>query len=707
MNAADAVQAFIDDPSIAPITVRDTTAAVGAHLDELQALAAAGKIAAIRLTDTGTMTLTAIRFFADSDVVALLPNRRLMIVTGVSADDAGTFQTNARVKSFTVTDSTRAVSAHLDALNADTRITAVTLTDSEPVAMTYTQYGADRAILKKLPASALYAIANVPAAKAGAMQNTAKVASFSVLDNAANLIAYARVLNTRTKLTGVTASDTGATVLANLDGLTEITKLSSVILTDTDVLTVSLAQYQTYGGLFAKLASGETLAVTGVSAATAASIDAQPGVVVTTVEDTLANIGANFAELEAMAAAGTLTGIVVTDTGQTLVLTAEQSAAYQVAIALMSGSFAITAPQPDPVPARPPVINLIWDESVALAPTGFKEAVQYAASIYDRLITNEITINIEVGWGEARDTPLATGLVGEAYITSGVFRSFTQFRDGLAAHNSSATVQSVLDHLVNPGSTMFVPGAQAKALGFSAANATTLDGAIGFSSTASYTFDPANRAVTGKIDMIGLAEHELAHVLGRVTYGWVTPFNLLRYSAPGVWQPTGTSVQTYFSIDGGVTNLGNFSRTGDSDDWDYGMSDDVSAAFISKGLELVFSDADRTLINALGYAVSPTGGVTAASGDLSTVAPSFLNESSAARLLPSDLQDATLASLLAGEMPDRFLADAVMAGTSPAGSWISGEGSGGLFAAAGGSAAWDDPARISRGSGWLSGGETI
>lgn len=45
-------------------------------------------------------------------------------------------------------------------------------------------------------------------------------------------------------------------------------------------------------------------------------------------------------------------------------------------------------------------INFIYDSSVASAPAGFKAALADAASYLDSLITNNITVNIEVGWGE-------------------------------------------------------------------------------------------------------------------------------------------------------------------------------------------------------------------------------------------------------------------------------------------------------------------
>jgi hypothetical protein len=46
-------------------------------------------------------------------------------------------------------------------------------------------------------------------------------------------------------------------------------------------------------------------------------------------------------------------------------------------------------------------INLIQDSSVSSAPSGFTQAVQQAASIYDATFSSgpAITVNITYGWG--------------------------------------------------------------------------------------------------------------------------------------------------------------------------------------------------------------------------------------------------------------------------------------------------------------------
>ena len=48
----------------------------------------------------------------------------------------------------------------------------------------------------------------------------------------------------------------------------------------------------------------------------------------------------------------------------------------------------------------PLVINLIWDSAAQAAPQSFRDDVQAGADALEAAITNNITVNIEVGYGE-------------------------------------------------------------------------------------------------------------------------------------------------------------------------------------------------------------------------------------------------------------------------------------------------------------------
>ncbi len=135
-----------------------------------------------------------------------------------------------------------------------------------------------------------------------------------------------------------------------------------------------------------------------------------------------------------------------------------------------------------------------------------------------------------------------------------------------------------------------------------------LDGSVGFDSTASFTFDPNNRAVAGKVDFIGLAEHEISEVMGPFrsrtkwrTVGKIFANRFFRYSSPDALDLVPEN-GAYFSINGGTTIINTFNGTGGGDlsDWAGRLYDSYNA-FLTSGVELPVSAGDITVLDVIGY----------------------------------------------------------------------------------------------------------
>jgi len=153
-----------------------------------------------------------------------------------------------------------------------------------------------------------------------------------------------------------------------------------------------------------------------------------------------------------------------------------------------------------------------------------------------------------------------------------------------------------------------------------AANGAEIDGSIGFSSVAAFSFDPANRDVLGAYDFVGAAEHELTHVLGRDSHlGLHTPLDLFRYATPG-FQPFFPNVPTYFSTDGGDTSLSPFDSVSDIADWASSVHGD-SFGYAQHGVAEQVTPADVTVLDVLGYDIAPTPPGLSRSGAYALVAP--------------------------------------------------------------------------------------
>jgi hypothetical protein len=268
-------------------------------------------------------------------------------------------------------------------------------------------------------------------------------------------------------------------------------------------------------------------------------------------------------------------------------------------------------------PAHAMTIHVTYDPSVTGLPNAAQVETAFAAAVqmFQSQYTNSITVNITMYWGAAG--PFSGGSLG-ASSTSLRTYTYAQIRSALSNRRVSATDFSAVASLPasdpTGGSTWYVPRAQAKVLGLSGvgANDSINDGSVDFSSSYSYAFDPNNRAVPSQFDFIGVAEHEISEVLGRI-YGLsrnlagYIPYDLFRFTADATrsFDPNATGV--YFSVDNGATALKSFYdnvNAGDVQDWASSATPDAYDAAASAGHLLPVSDVDITTLDVLGYNLS-------------------------------------------------------------------------------------------------------
>ena len=237
-----------------------------------------------------------------------------------------------------------------------------------------------------------------------------------------------------------------------------------------------------------------------------------------------------------------------------------------------------------------------------------------------REFSNPVTVNVGVGWGEVNGSALGSGALGESE-DMGMGSSYAQLSSDLRSFSSRNPADTVLaqavTHLPSTApsgpSSYLVPMSEAKALGLTAANGTADDGWVGFSSTHAFDFNPSNGITAGQYDLELVMAHELSEVLGRVSGlesaspTFRTAMDLYRYSSPGELGFSYSS-PAYFSINGGVTRLGEFNSVvaGDRGDWlpsTTGLTD-LQSASSGPGKALGLSVADIALLDAIGWAGS-------------------------------------------------------------------------------------------------------
>ncbi|MGL4882692.1 MAG: NF038122 family metalloprotease [Waterburya sp.] len=261
------------------------------------------------------------------------------------------------------------------------------------------------------------------------------------------------------------------------------------------------------------------------------------------------------------------------------------------------------------------------------------------------VVTDDATLNIYVDYGALPDAALAGSRPGMTRV------QYTDFLNKFNSDSSSPDDQSAVSYLepgssfeylreaynsdtntwgetseVDSANTIWLTRSNAKALNLIDGNDGDFDASIRVSNSAPWHFD-SNSGVPGdKYDLLTVAKHEISHVLGFISgtdvfdllaeegsitdqdLDYVSPMDLLRYSEASsqLGVPDWTRGQTYFSLDGGDNNLGDFA-TGISNDgfqashWQDGDSRGVTSPLLQQGQRIEISDLDLRLLDGVGW----------------------------------------------------------------------------------------------------------
>jgi len=310
-SAAATLQA---NAAVTSFTISDSSADVSAVFTSL---ASDTKLTSITLTDTSTptLTLTAAQYTADASVLAKISGSYNLTVTGALVSAAAGLQANTHVTSFSISDSSADVASNIATLNADTKLSSIALTNSNPLSLTYAQLTGDTTALSKLPSTYTVSVSSVTVANAGTVQSNTHVTSFTI-------------------------SDSSADVSAALSNLAFDTKLTSITLTDTTkpTLTLTGTQFTADASVLAKITSSYNLTVTGALASAAAGLQSNSHVTLFTISDSSADVANNIAALNTDTKLSTIT---LTD-GNPLPLTYAQLTGDTTALGKLPSTYTVS-----------------------------------------------------------------------------------------------------------------------------------------------------------------------------------------------------------------------------------------------------------------------------------------------------------------------------------------------------------------------------
>lgn len=315
VKASEATAAAAHD-DVATIEVSDTSTAVATDMAALNAVGV--RLRSIQLSgDDKTLALSAIQYKANQPALAKIAGSYAVSVSDASAADASAIAANPVVKQVDVSDTSAHVAKYFDALaGLGTELGSVSLASvDDAIAITLDQYAENTALLGKLPDDYQLALGNVSAEKATDLAAQDHVATVSVTDSGANLMAS----------------------LPALKALGD--KLATITLTDNlTPLAMSSTQWTDAAATLSKIGNGFRATLSEVVAADAASLGADKRISSLSVRDSGEAVAGKLAELQALG--NKLAGISLSG-GSTIALSAAQLKASAAVIGKIGTGYSL------------------------------------------------------------------------------------------------------------------------------------------------------------------------------------------------------------------------------------------------------------------------------------------------------------------------------------------------------------------------------
>jgi hypothetical protein len=291
-----------------------------------------------------------------------------------------------------------------------------------------------------------------------------------------------------------------------------------------------------------------------------------------------------------------------------------------------------------PAPAQI-IITPTFDSSITTNPNSaaLQTDINNAVALYESIFTDNINVSILFRYSTTAPdgSALASGVLGVSNYPL-ISEPYNSYTTALANDSpKSANDITALAHLPAPSafpnnpSKIDISSANGRALGLNTAgimNSTgglggggTFDGIVTINSSVNFALTrPVGNS--GQFDVMQSIEHEMDEVLGLGSIlpsttdftgsAAVRPQDLFRYSAPGaISLSASSSVSSYFSIDGGATDIVAYNQNpgGDYGDWGASPIPLVQLAFSFPNTESDISrdSPEGVALDVIGYNLAP------------------------------------------------------------------------------------------------------
>ena len=246
--------------------------------------------------------------------------------------------------------------------------------------------------------------------------------------------------------------------------------------------------------------------------------------------------------------------------------------------------------------------------------TYFEGQIQDAINRVDSYIANNVTVNItfDAGGGLGASSSYVSSVTYNQYLTNLAINQTPSSYDATADAtlpannpvNSSWGIATTLPLLRAFGYNVSPPAGQPDS---------TISLNLALMATSSGGLNGSNYSIQS------VAAHEIDEVLGiggtgstlggQAIANTAGPLDLFRYSANGVRSYSTSAASSYFSINGGATDLTNFNQNSGADysDWKTGATPQVQDAYGTPGVNTVLGRNELIALDVVGWNLTAAG----------------------------------------------------------------------------------------------------